>query len=295
MHTLALVNQKGGCGKTTTAVHLAGALAARGERVLLVDLDPQAHATLALGWAAEREATLVDVLRDRVTVHEALLPAHGGIRLLAGSAELAEIEELAEHRLGPEQLLRRALERCHWSFDHVLLDCPPRVDGVLSANALRACDTALLVVECGTFSLQGALKAVSVLAEVADTLERPFALRAVGTLLDRRERLAHEIAIAAHSQLGHLLFDTWIRSHAQLRECAAAGLTIQMLDAHGDAAQDFEALADEIVEHARGLQAQQAPPEHARSSQPGLVSRSTFAQARGAQRPAHRATLARRS
>lgn len=295
MHTLAFVNQKGGCGKTTTAVHLAGALAARGERVLLVDLDPQAHATLALGWAAEREATLVDVLRDRVTAHEALLPAHGGIRLLAGSAALAEIEELAEHRLGPEQLLRRALERCCWSFDHVLLDCPPRVDGVLCANALRACDTALLVVECGTFALQGALKAVSVLAEIADTLERPFALRAVGTLLDRRERLAHELAIAAQAQLGQLLFDTWIRSHAQLRECAAAGLTIQLLDPRGDAAQDFEALADEVIEHARALQATRAPANEPWSSQPGPVSRSTYARTRAAQRPAGRSPLARRS
>jgi chromosome partitioning protein len=295
MHVLAFVNQKGGCGKTTTAVHLAGALASRGERVLLVDLDPQAHATLALGWAVENEASLVDVLRDRVTLHEAILPTTSGIRLLAGSAELAEIEELAEHSLGPERLLRRALERCRWSFDHVLLDCPPRVDGVLSANALRACDTALLVVECGTFALQGALKAIGVLADVAEPLDRPFALRAVGTLLDRRERLAHELAIAAHAQLGHVLFDTWIRSSPRLRECAAAGVTIQLLDPRGEAAEDFDSLADEVVAHARSLRTDVPRDEPRLASE--LVSRSTFARAaarRTAPRSAAKSLAARR-
>lgn len=251
MHVLAFVNQKGGCGKTTTAVHLAGALAARGERVLLADLDPQAHATRGLGWAIEHEPTLHDVLRDRVTVHEAVLPAPGGFDLLAATSELGRFEETAERMVGPEHLLKRALERAAWSYDFALLDCPPRVDGVLAANALRAAHTALLVIECGAFALQGALEAVRVLEELGEDLERPFALRAVGTLFDGREALSRELAIAIHGQFGPLLFDTFVRTHSTLRTCAAVELPVQVVEPHGAAARDFDALAEELQAWAR--------------------------------------------
>lgn len=277
MHVLAFVNQKGGCGKTTTAVHLAGALAARGERVLLADLDPQAHATRGLGWAIEHEPTVQDVLRDRVTLHEAVLPAPGGFDLLAATAELARFEEAAERLVGPEQLLKRALERGAWSYDFALLDCPPRTDGVLASNALRAAHTAVLVIECGAFALQGALEAVTVLEDLADGLERPFALRAVGTLFDGREQLAHELAIAIHAQFGPLLFDTFVRSHPALRACAAAGLPVQVLEPGGPAAQDFDALAEEVQAYARRAHPE-APGEAATRKpkfDPTVASRST--------------------
>jgi chromosome partitioning protein len=276
MHVLAFVNQKGGCGKTTTAVHLSGALAARGERVLLVDLDPQAHATLALGWAIEREPSAIDLMRDRVTVHEAALPAPGGLHLLAATARLAEFEEVAARTLGPERVLRRALERCAWSYDFVLVDCPPRTDGVLAANALRAADLAVLVIECGTFALQGALRAVDVLEEVAGTMERPFDLRAVGTLLDPSTELARETAIGLHAQFGPLLFDTFVRTSERLRECAAAGLPVQALDPAGPAARDFEALAEEVQAWAAASTRElPAPPRAGARPDPLLASRST--------------------
>jgi len=251
MHVLSFVNQKGGCGKTTTAVHLAGALAARGERTLLIDLDPQAHATLALGQAVGQEASAVDVLRDRVTLSEALRAAPGGFDLLASTPALAEFEELAARLVGPESVLARALERSAWDYDFVLIDCPPRTDGVLAANALRAAHTAVLVIECGTFALQGALQAVQVLEQVAETMDEPFALRAVCTLFDKRSKLARELLVGMHAQFGPLLFDTPVRTSARLRESAAAGLPVQLVDRASRAAQDFEALAEEVVLWAR--------------------------------------------
>src|SRR6185436_9857557 len=189
MHVLALVNQKGGCGKTTTAVNLAAALSAAGERVLLVDLDPQGHATLGLGCAIEDEPTLVDVLRERVTVREAVQTAPGGVWLLPATAELGEFEEEAARMLAPERALARSLEVARVAYDFVVLDCPPRVDGVLAAHALRAADTAVLVVESGTFALQGALQALRFLEKTAAGLDRPFALRAVATMFDRRLKI----------------------------------------------------------------------------------------------------------
>ncbi len=251
MHVLALVNQKGGCGKTTTAVNLAAALSAAGERVLLVDLDPQAHATLGLGCAIEDdEPTLVDVLRERVTVREAVQTAPGGVWLLPATAELGEFEEEAARLLAPERALARALEFARVAYDFVVLDCPPRVDGVLAANALRAADTGVLVVESGTFALQGALQALPLLERVAATLDQPFALRAVATMFDRRLKIERELIVGMHAQLGALLFDTAIRTSVRLREAAAAGVPVNVLDPSSKASDDFRALAAEVRAHA---------------------------------------------
>jgi chromosome partitioning protein len=257
MHVLALVNQKGGCGKTTTAVNLAAALSAAGERALLVDLDPQAHATLALGCAIDDEPSLVDVLRERVTVRETVQTAPGGVWLLPATAELGEFEEEAARMLAPERALARALELANVAWDFVVLDCPPRVDGVLAANALRAADTAVLVVESGTFALQGALQALRVLDRIAETLDRPFATRAVATLFDRRLKIERELLVGMHAQLGSLLFDTAIRTSVRLREAAAAGVPVNVLDPSARACEDFRALAAEVRAHA-GLVAEGA-------------------------------------
>jgi chromosome partitioning protein len=250
MHVLALVNQKGGCGKTTTAVNLAGALAERGEKVLLVDLDPQAHATLALGCAIEDEPSIVDILRDRVTLRECVQTAPGGFHIVPATARLAEFEEISARMVGPERVLARALERTQLAYEHVVLDCPPRADGILCANALRAADTALLVIECSTFALQGALKAITVLEETALVCDTPFALRAVGTLFDRRMRIARDVLIGMQSQLGDILFETIVRTSVRLREASAAGVPVQVLDPKSRAASDFRALAEEVCRHA---------------------------------------------
>jgi chromosome partitioning protein len=250
MHVLALVNQKGGCGKTTTAVNLAGALADRGEKVLLVDLDPQAHATLALGCAIESEPTIADVMRDRVTIRETVRRAPGGFHLVPATSDLAAFEDASARMIAPERVLARALRRSEMRYEHVILDCPPRADGILCANALRAADTALLVIECSTFALQGALKAITVLEEAARGSDAAFALRAVATLFDRRMRIARDILIGMQAQLGDLLFETTIRTSVRLRETAAAGVPVQVLDPKSRAASDFRSLAEEVSAHA---------------------------------------------
>jgi len=275
MHTLALVNQKGGCGKTTTAVNLAGALAAAGERVLVVDLDPQAHGTLALGCAPEDGPTVGDVLGGSATAADAIRNAPGGLSLLPAVSDLAAFEEEAERMLRPERRLREALVEVASQFDYAVLDCPPRADGVLAANALRAADTALLVVESGAFALQGALKALVVFEnmpfaplqlegddgdsdgggeQVNDRGDRgPLTVRVVGTLFDRRTRLDRELLIAMQCRFGERLFNTVIRNSVRLREAAACGLPVSVMAPRSPAAEDFVNLATEVQEHARGL------------------------------------------
>jgi chromosome partitioning protein len=247
MRTLAFVNQKGGCGKTTTAVNLAGALAQRGERVLLVDLDPQAHATLALSAAVEEgEPSLADVLLGGVGLPAILRRAPGGIVLAPATLALSELEDRVERLVHPERILQRALEEVATDHDFALIDCTSRTDGVLVANALRAADTAVLVVEQGAFALQGALKALSILREVASDMEVAFDLRVVATLYDPRSRLARDLLIGTQERFGMRLFDTVIRHSVRLREAAACGLPVQLLEPDGPAAEDFDCLAAEV-------------------------------------------------
>jgi len=248
MRTLAFVNQKGGCGKTTTAVNLAGALARRGERVCVVDLDPQAHATLALSIAVEEgEPSLADVLLHGVRLPAVVRAAPGGIALVPGTLALSEFEQQAERLIRPERILRDALAEIAGDFDWALIDCPPRADGVLTANALRSADVVVLVVELGAFALQGALKALSILRGIAADMNTAFDLRVVGTLFDARMRLAQELLVATQARFEGQLFDTVIHQSVRLREAAACGLPVQLLDPHGSAAANFDCLAAEVL------------------------------------------------
>lgn len=249
MRVLSFVNQKGGCGKTTTAVHLAGAFARRGLRTLLVDLDPQAHATMSLGCApAEGERTVREVLAGTARAEEALVAVPGGVWLVPATLELAEFEEESARLIQPERALERALAELGGIFDVVLLDCPPRVDGVLAKNALRASDAAVLVVETGAFALQGAIKARAILDELAGELERPFETFVLATLFDRKVAFMREILVALELRYGAELLDTVVRQHVRLRESAALGAPVQVIDPASAACVDFAALAEELVQ-----------------------------------------------
>jgi chromosome partitioning protein len=248
MRVLSLVNQKGGCGKTTAAINLAAALAARGRRVLMVDLDPQAHGTLGLGVDPGRGLSLHDVLVEGVSPRSAVLHAPGEIDLIPSSPRLLEFEEVSARMLRPEAVLRAALSELAGSYDDALLDCPARADGVLTANALYASSVVLLVVETGAFALQGALRALELFGEIGERQGSSFDLRVLGTLFDRRTRFAREVLVALQARFGAAMFDTVIRSSVRLREVAALGAPVQVVDPGCRAADDFAALADEVVE-----------------------------------------------
>ena len=247
MQVYSFVNQKGGCGKTTVAVNLAGAFAARGERVLLVDLDPQAHATMALGCAPEEGLSIAEVLAEKCATAEAVLTAPGGIDLLPATSELGEIEQQAERAIRPERRLADALAQVTGQYTRVLLDCPPRTDGLLCANALRASDTAVLVVETGAFALQGALQAMRVVQEVQRDPDYEFEVLVLATLFDRRLKIARELLVALQARFNEKLLDSVIRNSVRLREAPAHGLPVQLLDPSSRASDDFAGLAEEIA------------------------------------------------
>lgn len=246
MRTYALANQKGGCGKTTTAIHLAAALAVRGERVLLVDLDPQAHATLGVGCHVGRGTSLVDVLFGEAEASAAIRPVAAGLDLLPATLGLAEFEEASVHSLAPEQALTSSLRPLIGRYDRVILDCPPRADGVLTANALRAATHLLLVVETGSFALQGALRARAIFEELLGLGGMPT-LRVLATMFDRRLRFARDLLVAMHARFGPEMYDTAIRTSVSLREAVASGTPVLHSAPRSRSSLDFLALADEVL------------------------------------------------
>ncbi|MFT5285318.1 MAG: chromosome partitioning protein [Planctomycetota bacterium] len=260
MHVLTFANQKGGCGKTTSAVNLAGALAARGSRTLLVDLDPQAHATMALSCAGEQGTSLVDVLMSGTAIELAIRSAPGGIDLIPSTEALAEFEEVSARRMNSDSVLAAALARIEKAYDFVILDCPPRVEGILCANALVACDTVILVVESGAFALQGALKARRLIEDRGIDRESPFDIRVLATMFDRRLRIAQDLLIGTQARFAEQMFDSVIHTSVRLREAAAYGIPVQVLDPKCRAVRDFETLAEEIIEHSEKLRASTPAP-----------------------------------
>ncbi len=247
MHVWALANQKGGTGKTTTAVHLAAALSESGKRVLLIDLDPQAHATLAVGLPDDGELSLLPVLADKAPLARCILAAEAGFHMVPSQARLAEFSAMAERQVYPERRLAEALADVNGRYDWVLIDCPPRAEGVLCANAVRAADTALIVVETGAFSLQGALQAARIVDELSASVEGGLELRFVATMFDRRSRFSRDFLIAMAARFGSMLLDTVIHESVRLREAAALGVPVNRFDPRCRATADFHALAREVT------------------------------------------------
>jgi len=258
MRRIAVINQKGGVGKTTTAVNLAAALARQGERVCVLDLDPQAHATTHFGVEPDgdrpsiydvlvRNRSLADVRRD---VGPNLTLITSDINLAAAEVELAGV-------VGREVILREALARDTESFDYMLMDCAPSL-GVLTINALAAADEVFIPLQPHFFALHGLSKLLETTALVARRINP--ALRVTGVvvcLYDGATRLAHEVVrdLTAFLDAGRSanvpwsaarVFESKVRRNVKLAECPSFGKTIFEYAPKSSGAEDYAALAREV-------------------------------------------------
>jgi len=262
MRIIAVANQKGGCGKTTTAINLASSLALKGRTVLLVDFDPQAHATLGLNRdPAELEKTIYHAMSPEqaggTRLSDILLPVRERFDLAPSSIILSALEHELAGKDGRETRLLRALEGLDRFYDTVLIDCPPSI-GLLCINALRACTEVVIPIDMSLFSLRGVAKLTEILLLLKERLDHEVQPRALVTMFDFRTRYARQVLEKVQQQFGPNVFRTVIRYNIRLRETVDFGLPIGDYDKRAIGNVDYEHLADEMLVHEEPLRAPEA-------------------------------------
>lgn len=246
--TVAVAIQKGGSGKTTTALNLGAALVERGRSVLLVDCDPQANATVGAGFnPADVHASLADVLAGTCTLADTLLTSDFGVTLAPSAIDLATTELALFSACGRRMKLREVLAPLTEKFDWVLLDCPPSL-GVLTLNALVAAREVLIPVAVGYYAYTGMERLLDLLDQVRESLNPD--LRVLGILpnLVERTTLSQQVLHLLRDRYGDLVFHTEIRKAARLGETSLLGQPIIRVATHSEAARAFRALAEEVEE-----------------------------------------------
>ena len=257
MRVVAIVNQKGGCGKTTTAVNLAAVMARDGVRTLLVDMDPQSHCAAGLGVPDNRiERTITDaMLADntaRLRADEYVWEVGRNLHLAPSSVQLSLLEApngpLAS-RLDRDRRLARVLAAWKDSFDWCVIDCPPTI-GLLTFNALRTADLVLIPVETGYFSLKGAEKQIQTIEAIVGRFGRDIPFKLLPTLVNERRALSRDVVEALSRRCPEALLPIAIREHEELRDAASYGQSITEFAPGSAAEADFEALATWLRGHA---------------------------------------------
>ncbi len=265
---LAIVNQKGGVGKTTTAINLAACLALGGKRVLLIDCDPQANATSGVGVSRrtieeEQRATIYDLLLGSAGVAEAVLDTEiPQLKLIPGSKNLigANIELVGGERR--EFRLRDALTEAREEYAFVLLDCPPALD-LLTLNALVAADSLLVPMQAEYFALEGISELMSTLDKVASAFNPQLALEGVVlTMYDDRTNLSQQVTENLRSFFEEKLFQVTIPRNIRLAEAPSHGKPVALYDARSRGAEAYRALSMELLER-NGMRSEAAEPSTA--------------------------------
>ena len=266
LRVLAVANQKGGVGKTTTAINLGTALAAVGERVLVIDLDPQGNASTGLGIPAEmRSRTAYDVLSGASTLQEAACQtAVPGLYVVPSNADLVGLESELMGDQGRPYRLRDALaalaarfraNAAEPGFDYVLIDCPPSLN-LLTLNALSAANAVLVPVQCEFFALEGISQLKETIDQIRGSLNPALEIQGVVlTMHDARTSLSREVAANVRAFFGPKVYETVIPRNTRVAEAPSHGKPILLYDYDCAGSQAYIRLATEIIERERHIQA----------------------------------------
>ena len=252
---LAITNQKGGVGKTTTSVNLSASLAAMKRRVLLVDLDPQGNATMGSGVdKSDLDASVYDILVNGLTVSEAKIEAESaGFDLLGSNVDLtgAEIELLSMDRR--EFRLKDALMPVQASYDYIVIDCPPSLS-LLTINGLVASDTAMIPMQCEYYALEGLSALINTISRITASLNPDLEVEGiVRTMYDPRNSLTKDVSDQLTNHFGEKLYRTVIPRNVRLAEAPSYGLPVLYYDKQSRGARAYLALASELARRYEGI------------------------------------------
>lgn len=257
---LAVINQKGGVGKTTTTVNLGAALAEQGKKVLLVDIDPQSNLSTHLGLTdneedsdnpPEPQPSIYEVLKGQNTITEAIVKRSENLDVVPSSLYLSAADLELGGMVGRELILKKALENVKSQYDCILIDCPPAL-GLLSLNALAAVEQVIIPVQSEYLALHGVRQLLDTIDQVRQIYNPSLIVGGVLICLhDNRKRLARAVADTIHSYFGGLVFEQVIRNNVSLAEAPASGSTIFEHAPKCPGAEDYDGLAKEVLKNSK--------------------------------------------
>jgi chromosome partitioning protein len=261
---LAVSNQKGGVGKTTTAINLGTALAAIGEKVLIVDMDPQGNASTGLGVPREtRRITIYDVIVDGRSVHDAAVQTTvPGLHIIPADADMSGVEIELSQADRRSYRLRDALDQQgaagHARYDYVLIDCPPSLN-LLTLNAMAAADGVLVPLQCEFFALEGLTQLMKTIEMVRQSLNPSLEIQGlVLTMYDRRSALSGQVAADVRAHFGDKVYEAVIPRNVRVAEAPSYGKPVLIYDLKCTGSQAYLQLAKEVVGRERRRRAQLA-------------------------------------
>ncbi len=266
MRIISIANQKGGCGKTTTAINLASALGRNNRRVLLLDLDPQAHASLGLD--IESQDSIYNVISKltprKLKIENIIQRVEDSFDIVPSNILVGTLEQELADEIGRELKLVEVLKPIQDRYDYILIDCPPSL-GILTVNALRVSSELIIPVETSRFSIQGVDHLMDIVHLVKERLNHPIQCRVLITMFDSRLRHSFAMLETFKERFGILLLSTIVHTNVKLKESVVMGQTVAVYDKYSRGSKDYYTLSKEVI-------LAEAPKEEAQPPAPRLQS-----------------------